>query len=93
MNAVNALLNLLKKKQTFDKNEVPEGFCPNCWGRQEYGGKFFEMAKNHTVDINSASPDVGWVKDYAEKHLLGIELKYEDNILLCQKCKLTYRPV
>ena len=27
------------------KSKSPEGFCPNCWGRQEYSGKFFEALK------------------------------------------------
>jgi len=44
------------------------------------------------VDINSANPNVGWIQDYANKHLAGIELKQESDSLVCQKCKITYRP-
>ena len=92
MNVLNALLNFLKKKQTSDEAETPEGFCPNCWGRQEYGGQFLEAVKNHGLNVNDKNPDVGWVQDYVNKHLSGIALKQEDDKLVCQKCKVTYRP-
>jgi hypothetical protein len=92
MNAIQSLLNFLKKKKETDTNETPEGFCPNCWGRQEFAGKFYESAKNNNFDINSKNPDIGWVQDYANKHLSGILLKKEDDKLVCQKCKLSYSP-
>ena len=44
---VNSILNFLKKKQASKDETSPEGFCPNCWGRQEYGGQFLEAVKNH----------------------------------------------
>lgn len=92
MDYINSLLNLLKKKQTLTKEDVPEGYCPNCWGRQQYGGQFFETAKNYDTDINSSNPHEGWVLEYANKHLSTIQLKHEDGQLVCQKCKTTYRP-
>ena len=92
MNRLESLLNFLKKKQTPDQEDTPEGFCPNCWGRNEYGGAFFEAVKNNQVDVNSKNPNVGWIQDYADKHLAGIELIHEDEQLVCQRCKLTYRP-
>ena len=87
-----SLTALLKKSKTPTTDDVPEGLCPNCWGRHEYGGQFYEAVKNNNMDINSKNPDVGWVQDYANKHLLGIELKHKDDILVCNKCKITYRP-
>ena len=89
---VNSILNFLKKKQASKDETSPEGFCPNCWGRQEYGGQFLEAVKNHNVDINSDNPNLGWVQDYANKHLSGIKLRQENDELVCQKCKLTYQP-
>ena len=29
-----------------EKPKLPEGACPNCWGKQEYEGKFFELKKD-----------------------------------------------
>ena len=92
MSIIKSLLNLLKKKETPTLEEVPTGFCPNCWGRDEYGGQFYEAVKNENFDVNSKNSKVGWVQDYANKHLSGIELKHEGEHLVCQKCKVTYKP-
>ena len=93
MSILNSLLGFLKKNQSFNKEEAPESVCPNCWGKEEYGGQFYEAVKNNNFDVNHKNPDIGWVQDYANKHLLAIELKKEGNDLVCQKCKITYRPV
>lgn len=92
MDILDSLLNLLREKPIPTQEDTPEGLCPNCWGRQEYGKRFYEAVKNNSVDINSKNLDVGWITDYANKHLSGIQLKQKDDSLVCQKCKLTYRP-
>jgi len=92
MKIVDSLLRIIKKKQQTNQEDVPDGYCPNCWGTQEYGGQFFEAVKNNNLDINSKNPDVGWVQDYANKYLLGIELKQEGDKYVCLNCKLKYRP-
>ncbi len=91
MSIINSLIRLLKKENQ-QATDVPEGLCPNCWGREEYGGQFYETAKNNNMDVNSTSPNIGWVQEYANKHLSGIQLVNQDNKILCQKCKLTYKP-
>lgn len=86
-----SLLEFLKKKQPPIENETPEGICPNCWGRQEYGGKFYEAVKNYNADVNEKNPNIGWVEDYANKHIKGIMLHEENEKLVCPKCKISYR--
>ena len=51
MNLINSLLTVLKKGNSIES--VPEGFCPNCWGRQEYGGNFYQAVRNHGLDVNA----------------------------------------
>ncbi len=92
MNIVKSLLEFLKADKKPDKQETPEGLCPNCWGRQEYGGKFYEAVKNHGLDVNSKYPEVGWIKDYAETHLKGIKLEQTDDSIACPSCKISYKP-
>lgn len=93
MNIIESLSNFLKKKEKTTINETPEGFCPNCWGRQEYSEQFYEAVKNEGVDINNIDSKKGWVKDYADKHLLSIQLTHDnDDEVACPKCKITYRP-
>ena len=91
-NLIESLLNYLKKNPSAEDRSTPDGLCPNCWGQQEYGGKFFEAVRNYHVDINAKDPRLGWVKDYAEKNLIGIQLEQQDDELVCQKCKITYKP-
>jgi hypothetical protein len=89
MKILESLLSFIKDE---NKEEVPEGICPNCWGREEYGGKFFEAVKNNKTDINSSNPNVGWIQDYADKHLSGIQLQSSVEGMVCPKCKVNYKP-
>ena len=86
--ADNILKFLSKSKKETDK--APEGICPNCWGKQEYGGKFYTAVKNHGLNINQADDERGWIQDYADKYLLGISLTKHDGYNMCSKCKLKY---
>ena len=92
MNIVESLINWLKRNKEPNTTDAPEGLCPNCWGRTEYGGQFYEAVRNENIDANTASTKVGWVQDYANKHLTAIQLKEEEGELVCSKCKVTYRP-
>ena len=91
MDIVKSLLNYLKKNKELNKEETPESLCPNCWGRIEYGGKFYDAVKNHGLDVNTKNPEVGWITDYAEKHLKGIKLIVQGDTTACQHCKISYR--
>ena len=86
-------MQFLKRKNSGKEVNIPEGLCPNCWGRQEYGGQFFEKLKNHAIDINTDEPEIGWITDYTEKHIKGIKLNNQDGALVCSKCKYSFRPV
>ncbi len=90
MSVIQSILSFLSKKEANQK--APEGFCPNCWGRQEYEGQFFETMKNEGIDANNVSDKKGWIQDYADKHLTGIQLHQKGNGLVCSKCKISYRP-
>ena len=85
-----SILNFLKSGN--NSENAPEGVCPNCWGRQEYSGRFFDAMKNEGIDVNRLSEKKGWVQDYAEKHLAGIKLESIGNESVCPKCKVSYRP-
>lgn len=91
MNLIKSLVNYLKSNKEVNTEESPEGLCPNCWGRQEYGGNFYEAVKNHGLDVNTKQPEIGWIKDYAEKHLKGIRLETTDESMACPSCKISYR--
>ena len=91
MNLVVSLLDYLQKKGTKEEQKTPEGYCPNCWGYEEYGGHFYESVKNENFDAFNKESKVGWVQDYANKHLSGITMKRKDGMFICEKCKISYR--
>jgi hypothetical protein len=72
MNLIDNILMFFKRKNETELEEAPLGFCPNCWGRQEYGGQFFEVIKKERVDINSKDPNRGWIQEYVDKNLSDI---------------------
>jgi len=57
MNIVESLKKLITDKASNKQTDAPEGVCPNCWGREEYEGKFFEAVNKHGKDL-------GWVQEY-----------------------------
>lgn len=97
MSLFNQLKSFLQRTgQTTEetKIDVPDGICPNCWGREEYGGYFYESVKNEGVDINNISSKKGWIEAYVIERLGGIQLKKNTGgDLACPTCKVTYKPV
>ena len=88
MSLINDLIRVVKSN-TSSGEETPEGLCPNCWGRRHYGDEYFEAVKNHGLDVNTIDGNIGWVQEYAEKHLQGIRLIERDDKYTCETCKIT----
>ena len=89
-------MTLLQKVKTWllgktNSNEVPEGYCPNCWGRQEYGGAFLEAVHQEKIDLNNVEQKTGWVNAYAVRYLEGIKLKPVEEGLVCGQCSTVYK--
>lgn len=85
MKIVKKLKELFKKKLNGENNlDAPEGLCPNCWGREEYGGKFYDTVYKENTNL-------GWISSYYEKKLKHIELKKSGEKLICPACKITYK--
>lgn len=94
MNIIQVFSNLLKKKADGNKNVALEGFCPNCWGKQEYEGEFYKAVEKEQIDLNNVSERKGWIQAYAMEHLEGIKLeKTEKGHYECQICKVSYEEV
>lgn len=93
MKIVNRIIELVTGRKQLTLADVPENICPNCWGRNEYGGAFFNAIKNHGISINDIQSHVGWVQDYANKHLIDIVLKSDEGEVACEKCKVKYAKV
>ncbi|GAB5555254.1 MAG: hypothetical protein Sapg2KO_48450 [Saprospiraceae bacterium] len=93
MNIAKSIIDFFKKKDTPEAVATPAGICPNCWGREEYGGHFYARVKQENLDINNLESNVGWVQAYANKYLAGIALKRTGNgeALVCETCQVSYQ--
>ncbi len=88
MNIFESIKSLLSQNK--EDQPTPSGYCPNCWGKQEYGGQFYEAVKNENIDINNVNEKKGWIQTYADQHLGAIQLQAQDDKMVCQKCKVSY---
>lgn len=77
-------LSLKNNKPTAD---VPEEFCPNCWGRQEYSGDFYQALHQEDIDFGNVEKKMGWIQGYAKLNLEGVRLKGEE----CSVCQVRYQ--
>ena len=89
MSIANKIISFLKSSGS-ESTAAPEGICPNCWGRTEYSGKFYDAMKNENINVNDTDSRVGWIQEYANKHLSSIALHPTKEGTICQKCKITY---
>ena len=55
--------------------ELSKGYCPNCWGDQEYDNVIREKYKDIQIDVNNHKANYAFVQDFIVTHLNGIKLK------------------
>lgn len=66
--------------------KTPEGICPNCWGKQEWDGKFYKKIK-----ANNITPEHDIYNNFiheVSQRLGRITLK-EDSYK-CENCQMNY---
>lgn len=84
MNSLNNIIQFLRKNPNHTKEKSPEGFCPNCWGRQEYGGNFYNALK--TESPKDMELKKGWITTYVEQNLKRIQIPVKTVKPLCNVC-------
>ncbi|MBU3822868.1 hypothetical protein KO566_12415 [Flavobacteriaceae bacterium XHP0103] len=83
MDLVKNIIAYLNNNPNKHKRQAPENFCPNCWGRQEYGGNFHKAIKAET--FKDLAHKKGWITSYVEQNLKGIQL-HKEKKLVCNVC-------
>jgi hypothetical protein len=91
MSIEQSVTDFFRKNERRPSDTSPEGICPNCWGTQEYSGKFYEAARNYNADANTKNPNIGWIRDYVNKHLVNISLHPHKEGVVCENCKVVYK--
>lgn len=74
-------------KSLFSKKvDAIPGYCPNCWGRQEYQDQITTAARNEKIDLNNINQKMGWIQAYAAKNLSTIRLIDANGKSICKSC-------
>lgn len=69
---------------------TPQGVCPNCWGRQEYGGKAIDLMEDKQIDVNNSNSRHAFIQDFVVNHVDGIQLKKHSQGYVCPTCQKEY---
>ncbi len=71
MDVISNILEYIKKGKK--REDVAHGLCPNCWGRLEYGGKFYKAVKKENIDMNNVEKHKGWIQSLASQYAYDLE--------------------
>lgn len=88
------LNKLFKSNESLSDNElIDANACPNCWGIQEYDGKFEEYLKDSTKSNISGdkSQRKAFIQQFVETNITGIKLKKDGNTQICPSCKTKFK--
>lgn len=85
------LLKFFQKNPSETKGKVPEGYCPNCWGEQEYDKQIRKLYVDKQIDINNHEENHAFIQDFVVNHLSGIQLKKGNNSFECPRCNREFK--
>ena len=85
---IERLITFFKKSASETKSEVPDGLCPNCWGKQEYDNVIRQLYADKQIDVNNHQAHYSFIKEFVVERLDGIHLQKGNNSLECPTCKL-----
>ena len=85
------IFNFFTKPKTNTQDSVPEGYCPNCWGEQEYDRTIRKLYKDKQIDINNHEASHAFIQEFVVNQIEGIHLKKGDNSFDCPTCKRKFK--
>ena len=85
------LIDFFKKPAKDTAGKVPDGFCPNCWGTQDYDNKVRTMYKDKQIDVNNHEAHYAFIQDFVVSHLDGITLKKRTDKFECPTCHVEFK--
>lgn len=85
------LIAFFSRSRSETHHKAPEGYCPNCWGTQEYDDEIRELYKDKQIDVNNHKAHYAFIQEFVVKHVDGIRLKKGRSSLECPTCKVRYK--
>ena len=79
-----------KQKKGDEKLPVPDGVCPNCWGRQEYEGVIRDAVRDRQIDINNHNSEAtrAFIQNFVVQKIDGIKLQKDGDGFSCPRCAM-----
>lgn len=87
---IDQLAKFFSKDAKDTKNTTPEGYCPNCWGTQEYDDQIRHLYKDKQIDVNNHAANHAFIQKFVVERIEGIHLKKGNNGLECPTCQATF---
>ena len=87
---IEKLVNFFRKSEEETRDKAPEGYCPNCWGSQEYDHQIRELYEDKQIDVNNHEENYAFIKEFVVTHVDGIKLRKGSSGLECPTCKGKY---
>lgn len=85
MDIAKSILDYFEKHEHSLPETAPEGFCPVCWGYQQYAGKIGSLFKEKQIDVNNHQAKYLIVQDFLKKHIEGIHIR-QGKVESCPQC-------
>jgi len=85
---IEKLISFFRKSKEETASTPPEGYCPNCWGKQEYDNVIREMYAEKQIDVNNHQANYAFIQKFVVDKLDGIKLKKEIHGIECPTCKM-----
>lgn len=82
------LIAFFKKPAGETISQVPEGLCPNCWGKQEYDKVIRELYIDKQVNVNNHQANHSFIQKFVIEKIDGIHLKKGNNGYECPTCHI-----
>ncbi|WP_299118901.1 hypothetical protein [uncultured Winogradskyella sp.] len=76
-----------KKKNNESTGNSPEGICPNCWGKQEWEGEFYEFMKGSKNEKRDETYN-NFINKIVESNIEGIAI--QKDTYTCKTCTINY---
>jgi len=85
---IEQLISFFNQSKEDTKGTMPEGYCPNCWGEQEYDQQIRELQKDMQIDVNNHKANYAFIQDFVVNKIDGIQLKKGNSGMECPVCSI-----
>ena len=76
-----------KKENNQPVGDSPEGVCPNCWGKQEWEGEFYEFMKGSKNEKRDETYN-NFINKIVESNIDGIAINKDS--YTCKTCNVNF---